>query len=124
MNSITQQLEKIASQNRLGLMTHVVIGYPTLEATEKLVRVMAESKVDFIEMQIPFSDPLADGPTIMRACEQSLESGTKVHDAFEMAKKISREIDIPLLFMAYYNTIFNMVFQSFAAMLKRREFPD
>lgn len=106
MNSIDKQLEKIKKGKRLGLMTHVVIGYPSLEVTESLVKVMEDAGVDFIELQIPFSDPLADGPTIMRACEKALEGGVKVRDAFELANKLSKQIKIPLLFMAYYNTVF------------------
>ena len=90
----------------MKLMTHVVIGYPTLNDTIKLVKTMAETGVDFVELQIPFSDPLADGPTIMRACEKSLENGTKVANAFIVMKKLSAQVAIPLLFMAYYNTVF------------------
>jgi len=90
----------------MKLMTHVVIGYPSLKETEKIVKTMAKSGVNMIELQIPFSDPLADGPTIMRACEKSLANGTKVKDAFVLMKKLSSEIKIPLLFMAYYNTVF------------------
>src|SRR5580700_922573 len=106
MNNIDQQLEKIKKQQRIGLMTHVVVGYPSLEETVSLVRTMAENGADFIELQIPFSDPLADGPTIMRACEESLASGIKVKDAFQVMKTLASQVLIPLLFMAYYNTIF------------------
>lgn len=106
MNLIDKQLEKIKSEKRLGLMTHLVIGYPSLDITESLVRVMENAGVDFIELQIPFSDPLADGPTIMRACEKALESGVKVKDAFVLANKLSKQIKIPLIFMTYYNTVF------------------
>ena len=106
MNLIDKQLEKIKDENRLGLMTHVVVGYPSLKVTESLVKVMEDAGVDFIELQIPFSDPLADGPTIMKACEKSLQNGTKVKDAFELANRLSKQIKIPLLFMAYYNTVF------------------
>ncbi|MEK7178009.1 MAG: tryptophan synthase subunit alpha [Patescibacteria group bacterium] len=90
----------------MKIMTHVVIGYPSLEETEKIVKTMAKSGVDMIELQIPFSDPLADGPTIMNACEKSLENGTKVNDAFIIMKKLSLEVKVPLLFMSYYNTVF------------------
>lgn len=106
MNLIDEQLQKIKAEKRLGLMTHVVVGYPSLEATIELVKIMEESGVDFVELQIPFSDPLADGPTIMKACEASLKNGTKVKDAFDLAKKLSKEVKVPLLFMAYYNTVF------------------
>lgn len=106
MNKIDEKIREIEKSKSLGLMTHVVVGYPSLDATISLVKLMAKSGVDFVELQIPFSDPLADGPTIMKACEASLKNGTKVKDAFEIAKKLSKEVKIPLLFMAYYNTVF------------------
>lgn len=106
MNLIDKQLEKIKQEKRLGLMTHVVVGYPSLKTTAVLVKVMADAGVDFIELQIPFSDPLADGPTIMKACEEALRNGTKVRDAFKLASVLSKQIKTPLLFMAYYNTVF------------------
>lgn len=90
----------------MKLMTHVVVGYPTLKDTIAIVETMAQSGVDIVELQIPFSDPLADGPTIMRACEQSLANGTKVKDAFSVMKTLASRVSIPLLFMAYYNTVF------------------
>lgn len=106
MNLIDKQLARIKKENRLGLMTHVVVGYPSLEVTESLVKVMEDAGADFIELQVPFSDPLADGPTIMRACEKALENGVKVKDAFELASRLTKQVKIPILFMAYYNTVF------------------
>lgn len=106
MNLIDKQLEKIKREKRIGLMTHVVVGYPSLEATEEVVRVMAENGADFVELQIPFSDPLADGPTIMKASEEALRNGTKVKDAFTLMRKLSAQVNIPLLFMSYYNIVF------------------
>lgn len=106
MNEIDLKLQKIKVEKRLGLMTHVVVGYPTLPETEKLVELMIRIGVDMVELQIPFSDPLADGPTIMKACETSLENGTKVKDAFDLASRLSKKVEIPLLFMAYFNTVF------------------
>ena len=106
MNLIDRQLEKIKKEKRLGIMTHVVVGYPSLEITELLIKEMASAGVDFIELQIPFSDPLADGPTIMKACEKALQNGVKVKDAFDLAARLSKQVNIPLIFMAYYNTVF------------------
>jgi len=91
---------------KIKIMAHVVVGYPSLDETISIVKTMEKSGVDIVELQIPFSDPLADGPTIMKACEESLEKGTKVKDAFSVMKKLSSEISIPILFMAYYNTVF------------------
>lgn len=106
MNLIDKQLEKIKREKRLGLMTHVVVGFPSIDKTISLVKTMAEAGVDFIELQIPFSDPVADGPIIMRACEEALRKGVKVRDAFKIASYLSKQIEVPLLFMAYYNTVF------------------
>jgi len=106
MNRLGEQLQTIKAKHKIGLMTHVIVGYPDLETTISLVKTMAENGVDIVELQIPFSDPLADGPTIMRACEKSLEQGTKVKDAFIAMERLTKEVSIPLLFMAYYNTVF------------------
>ena len=94
-------------------MTHVVVGYPSLQATIELVRLMEHSGVDMVELQIPFSDPLADGSTIMHACEESLKNGTKVRDAFEVVKRLNSHVKIPLLFMCYYNTVFSYGVEKF-----------
>ena len=77
MNKIDKQLKKIKTEERIGLMTHIVVGYPSISKSKELVRVMVGAGVDFIEMQIPFSDPIADGPTLMRANQKSLE---KIHE--------------------------------------------
>lgn len=106
MKRLDQKLQEIKKTGKLGLMTHVVVGYPSLAETVQLVKIMAEEGVDIVELQIPFSDPLADGPTIMKACEESLRRGTKVSDAFGVMRKLSQEVSIPLLFMAYYNSVF------------------
>lgn len=113
MNPIDQTLSRLKRENRIGLMTHVVVGYPSLKKTVEIARVMAAAGADFIELQIPFSDPLADGPTIMSVCEHALQQGMKVDDAFRVARLISREIIAPILFMAYYNTLFKYGVEKF-----------
>ncbi|HSW98066.1 MAG TPA: tryptophan synthase subunit alpha [Candidatus Saccharimonadales bacterium] len=113
MNILDQKLTEITQRKRVGLMTHVVVGYPTVADTISIVKTMAAHGADIIELQIPFSDPLADGPTIMRACEASLRSGTKVADAFAIMQVLSKEVSVPLLFMAYYNTVFTYGVESF-----------
>jgi tryptophan synthase alpha chain len=113
MNKIDQKIAEIIERKRMGLMTHVVVGYPSLEETVSIVKVMVEAGADFVELQIPFSDPLADGPTIMRACEESLENGTKVKDAFSIMKQLSAKVSVPLLFMSYYNIVFRYGVEKF-----------
>ncbi|OGE31113.1 tryptophan synthase subunit alpha [Candidatus Daviesbacteria bacterium RIFCSPHIGHO2_01_FULL_44_29] len=115
MNKIDQKLAQLAKEKRLGLMTHVIVGYPSIPQTLEIVQEMERAGVDFVELQIPFSDPLADGPTIMKACEVALENGTKVKDAFLVAKKLSQQVSIPLLFMGYFNTVFKYGLKKFCA---------
>jgi tryptophan synthase alpha subunit len=114
-NAIDERLEELKITGKKGLMTHVVVGYPSLEATVGLVTAMEKAGVDFVELQIPFSDPLADGPTIQRACEASLANGTKVRDAFAIAKQLTAKVRIPLLFMAYFNTVYKYGVEKFCA---------
>ncbi|PJA09898.1 tryptophan synthase subunit alpha [Candidatus Falkowbacteria bacterium CG_4_10_14_0_2_um_filter_41_15] len=107
MNKIEDQLNKIKSEGRIGLMTHIVIGYPNLETSKAMVETMAEAGVDFIELQIPFSDPVADGPTISKANQDSLDRQTSVKQSMELMAEITKTIEIPLLFMTYFNIVFN-----------------
>lgn len=113
MSQIEKQFQKIKREKRLGIMTHIVIGYPNLEESKKLIRLMISLGVDFIELQIPFSDPMADGPTIMIANKQSLDNGIRVKDAFDVMRELSKESDTPLLFMGYFNSIFNYSVEKF-----------
>lgn len=119
MTKLELQLKKVKQENRVGLMTHVVIGYPTLMDTVSLVKAMAAEGVDIVELQIPFSDPLADGPTIMKACEHALQDGVKVKDAFVVMQELSYAVTIPLVFMAYYNTVFHYGVEKFCRDAKK-----
>jgi len=107
MDKITQTLEKLKSHNEVGLMTHVVIGYPTLRMTEAIVEAMVEEGTDMVELQMPFSDPTADGPTITKANQMALDNGTKIQDCMEMMRRLNEKFDTPFLFMGYFNLIFN-----------------
>lgn len=104
-------LEKlIKSQKKekgILLMTHLVLGYPSFEANRETVRSMAEAGVELIELQIPFSEPTADGPVILKANSNSLKNDTKVSDCLQFAKEICEAYpDVSFLFMTYYNIIF------------------
>ena len=90
------------------IMTHIVAGYPSFEDNMRLIEIMSETGVSFIEMQIPFSDPIADGPAILSANQSSLEKGTTVEDCFEFAGKVIEHFpNIEFLFMSYFNILFN-----------------
>lgn len=117
MDKLERQLLLVAKK-RIGLMTHVVVGYPTLKDTLRLVKSMEKAGADVVELQIPFSDPLADGPTIMRANDVALARGVGVSDCFEVMRKTACKAEIPLVFMTYYNLVFNYEVEAFCKRAK------
>ncbi len=98
---------------KLSLMTHVVIGYPDLESTYRIVEQMVEEGVAYIELQIPFSDPLADGPVIMAANDRALKNGVTLKDCFKFMERVSHDFPINFLFMGYFNSVFHFGVEDF-----------
>lgn len=101
-----QLLRERLKKKDILLMTHIVLGYPSFDVNRKVIEQMVDNGVDCIEMQIPFSEPMADGPVILKANQEALANGTKVSDCFTFAAEIIQQHDIPFLFMTYYNIIF------------------
>lgn len=87
-------------------MTHIVLGHPHFDTSLRLVESMVQAGVDLIELQIPFSEPMADGPVILRANQEALDAGSTIDRCFEVATEVARRFDVPFLFMSYYNVLF------------------
>ncbi|MFW5971984.1 MAG: tryptophan synthase subunit alpha [Bacillota bacterium] len=102
----TQKIEEVFKNNK-ALMPYITAGDPDLSTTEEIMLTLDRSGADLIEVGIPFSDPLADGPVIQAAGLRSLKSGTSLKKIFEMLKKIKDKINTPYLLMGYYNPILN-----------------
>jgi len=102
------------NQKPILLMTHIVIGYPTLEASMQIVRTMVEAGVDLMELQIPFSEPIADGPLILKANQQALANGVTVAQCLDFGRTVARQFPIPFLYMTYYNILFKHGVERFA----------
>jgi len=103
---LNEYIRKTKQEKDILLMTHLVLGYPSLAINREVIRQMVEKGVELIEMQIPFSEPVADGPLIVKANQDSLVSGTRVADCLEFAAEMTATHQIPFLFMTYYNIIF------------------
>ncbi len=88
-----------------ALIAYITVGYPTIEATLKAVPILARNGCDIVELGIPFSDPLADGATIQKASFHALENGVTPQICLDVAKKLRQKVDIPLVFMTYYNPV-------------------
>ena len=102
------------------LMTHIVLGYPSLEDSFRIVETMVESGVDLMELQIPFSEPIADGPVIVRANQRALQRGATVKACLDLAERVTREFDIPFLIMTYYNILFCYGVRDFVSAMTKR----
>ena len=103
---LEQTLNARLETNKILLMTHIVLGYPSFAINRQVVAQMVAGGVDCIEMQIPFSEPMADGPVILKANQDSLATGTRVADCLAFGGEMTAAYDIPFLFMTYYNIIF------------------
>lgn len=111
-------LEKYLREQRKNkdilLMTHIVIGYPTLEASYDIVNAMVAAGVDVMELQIPFSEPIADGPVILKANQEALSKGITVKQCIDFGGRVARRFHIPFLFMTYYNILYKYGVEQFA----------
>jgi len=116
-NDLTQELKQRLQQKKILLMTHLVLGYPSLAVNREVIRQMAESGVDCIELQIPFSEPIADGPVILKANQLSLDRGITVAACLDFGQEMAAAFpQVRFLFMTYYNIMFKY---GQAAFLKR-----
>ncbi len=112
---LAEQLRAERARKPILLMTHIVLGDPSFEQSEQVVGAMVRAGVELIELQIPFSEPIADGPVILAANARSLERGAKVAQAFAFARKVTAAHPIPFVFMTYYNIVFRYGVERFVA---------
>src|SRR5258707_1001759 len=112
---IAQPFSKLPPSGEPGLVAYTTAGDPSLDATLKFVLALAEAGADVIELGVPFSDPLADGPTIQRASERALKSGTTLAGVIDLVRRIRQSSQVPLVLFSYYNPILQMGLEKFAA---------
>ena len=90
-------------------------GYPNLDDTKKILKELENKGIDMVEIGIPFSDPMADGPVIQEAATQALRNGMSLHLLFEQLKEIRSEVQIPIILMGYLNPIMQYGIEKFCA---------
>jgi tryptophan synthase alpha chain len=110
---VRKELEKQA----LLLMMHAVVGYPSLEANWAMLEAMEAAGVDLVELQLPFSEPIADGPSFAKANQRAVRAGTTWSTYFDFTSRAAKRFRFPLLFMGYYNSVFRMGVERFCARL-------
>ncbi|PYT69212.1 MAG: tryptophan synthase subunit alpha [Acidobacteria bacterium] len=109
-----ERFTALREAGELGIVAYITAGDPSLDATLKFVLALAEAGADVIELGVPFSDPLADGPTIQRASERALKSGTTLVGVLDLVRRIRQSSRIPLVLFGYYNPILQMGLEKFA----------
>ncbi len=115
MNSVQQTFADSRHDGRGVLIIYITAGDPNLEETVEIVTAIAEAGADIVELGIPYSDPLADGPTIQAASQRALEAGTTIQGVFDCAARIRKCTSIPLVIMTCYNPILQFGPEAFAA---------
>jgi tryptophan synthase alpha chain len=104
-----------AFANGKAFIPFITGGDPDIETTERLLYALDEAGADIIEIGIPFSDPIAEGPVIEKASERALRNGCTTDKLFALAKRVNGRINAPLLFMTYYNPVFTYGLDKFTA---------
>ena len=105
MNRLDETLDRLKAKGEKALITYIMAGDPSLQETEQLVLELERAGADIIELGVPFSDPIADGPVIQKAAERGLRSGTSLRMILESVRHLRSETQIPIVLMAYYNNI-------------------
>ncbi|HEY7490087.1 MAG TPA: tryptophan synthase subunit alpha [Candidatus Tectomicrobia bacterium] len=117
MTPLESYIRERLQRKKLLLMTHTVVGYPSLEANMAMLEAMQRADADLVELQMPFSEPIADGPAFLHANQQALESGIGREQYFTFIQRAAARFDFKLLMMGYYNSVLQMGHAPFCACL-------
>ena len=112
---ISKRFAALRESGELGIVAYITAGDPSLEATNRFVLALADAGADVIELGIPFSDPLADGPTIQRASERALKLHTTLAQVIDLVREIRKSSEVPLVLFSYYNPVLQMGLEKFAS---------
>jgi tryptophan synthase alpha chain len=119
VSRIDKRFADLKAQNKGAFVAYIMAGDPNLETSFELLKGLPAAGADLIELGFPFSDPMAEGPTIQRAAERSLKNGTKIKDVFELVRRF-REIDqdTPIILMGYMNPVESRGYESWSASMR------
>lgn len=114
MNRLDVCFATLKKQNRTALITYIMGGYPDIKTSRRLIVALADAGADVIEIGVPFSDPLADGPVIQHAGEIALKNGATTDKVMELVRQARAEVDAPIVLMTYYNVVLQKGLANFA----------
>ena len=116
-SKLSEYLRNRLKEKKILLMTHTVVGYPSLEDNWQMLEEMQAANVDMVELQMPFSEPIADGPLFVKANQEALKNGIDWNSYFDFMRRAHDKFDFPLLLIGYYNSAFAMGHRSFCSRL-------
>ncbi|MCI0455067.1 MAG: tryptophan synthase subunit alpha [Candidatus Dadabacteria bacterium] len=114
MTRIHDKFKELKERGKAALVTYITAGDPSLETTTKIVFELEQSGADIIELGVPFSDPMADGPTIQLSSERALKNGMTLRGVLDILRKIRKKSEIPVIIFGYYNPFFSYGLKKFA----------
>src|SRR5438270_10781281 len=106
MKRLAEALRKARAEGRTGLVIYVTAGDPDLATTERLLLELERAGADVVEIGVPFTDPLADGPSIQAATERALRSGATLDQIFDLVERLRERTQMPIVLMTYFNPAF------------------
>jgi tryptophan synthase alpha chain len=115
MAQVSERFQALQAQRQCALIPFVTAGDPDLQTTAQVLRVLDASGADFIELGVPYSDPLADGPVIQAAATRALQRGVTLNQVLDVVKAVVPEVNAPIILFTYYNPILNRGIDSFMA---------
>ena len=118
MTRISDKFQQLETEGRKGFIPYITAGDPDLSTTEKLILALAEAGADVIELGVPFSDPMADGPVIQRASERALQNPVGVAEVLPMVERIRQTCDVPIVLFTYFNPLMQFARQDAGKKLK------
>src|SRR5574340_983912 len=114
MSRLTPTFERLKQERRPGLVTYVTAGDPDLPRSAEILEALDRAGADVLEVGVPFSDPVADGPVIQRASERALQSGTTLAGVLGLVRRIRQSSQVPLVLFTYFNPVLQMGLAEFA----------
>jgi len=118
MNTVANRFQKLKQNSECALIPFITAGDPDLGTTAKALEVLAKNGADIIELGVPYSDPLADGPTIQAAATRALAKGVSLEDVLNVVKEVSPKIEVPIVLFTYYNPIYYRGVETFLQQVK------
>ena len=118
MTSVSDCFKSLQANSQCALIPFITAGDPDLETTAEALRVLAKNGADLIELGVPYSDPLADGPTIQAAATRALQRGVKLENVLRVVKEVRNEVHCPIVLFSYYNPIFYRGIEAFLSEVK------